>query len=83
MSRRLILVFLLAAALAVLWVPIVQALDEYPDPRPVAQEDVDPDGLEGIQASGTHPTESLLVSESSGTKALVRGFFFLARVIGL
>ena len=83
MSKRVLTAGLLAAALLVSPVPFVRALDDFPDPRPVAQEEVDPDGLEGIQAGGANPSGGELATEGSGARAVIRSFFLLARLVGL
>jgi len=60
MSRKFWALTLLLAVLIAFAATWAVAEDEHPDPRPVTPMEVDPDGLEGLNApSGNVPTNAV------------------------
>jgi len=68
-------------AILTLGLPLAFGADAYPDPKPVAEKDVDPDGLEGIWLGAPAPTEEGGARGRLSAEALVRGFVLAVRLI--
>ena len=71
------------AAILAFGVPAAFGADEYPDPMPAAEMEVDPDGLEGLWLGAPAPTAEERAGGRLPAGALVRGFLLAVRLIVL
>ena len=83
MSRRFLYVFILGALLLFVSVPFTLGMDEHPDPRPLPEKEVDPDGLEGLTAGPALPGSDFAPADDAEARALLRGVMVLIRALGL
>lgn len=82
MSHKQAVLFIVAILMLAVTASFVLAVEGTPDERPATPDDVDPDGLEGLQAPSGGRYLEVLFKSSPQSQFLLRCFLQYARVIG-